>query len=508
MRIPALALVALLAYAGCSGDSQNPLSAKADPSVNITPSPPGGITGWPCPPFDVETTKDKVDDDDGDSLTDCQEEQVGSDPNNEDSDGDGVPDQFEIGDIEDTRDTDLDGILDLNDTDDDNDGVLTIDEVESPGGDPRAYDYPDIDGIPNYLDADEDNDRLFGAEEGDYDGASGPADGDREGDHDLDGLLNWEDPDDDNDTACCGDEDTSGNQRAYDDDTDGDGILDWADLDEDGDGVLTIDEDWDADGGVMDDNLDGDGFNDYQDIDEDGDTLDWSIEDLDADGDPNNDDTDGDGKPDYRDSDDDNDGAISVQEDEEALLPAPTTTEEPEGLGEITDDDTDGDGIPNYLDNNDDGDACLSLSEDANGNNTPVDDDINDNDIPDFIEPEVAECEPGDPETFRLDVNGTGFDVALDGTTVIASVLDDTSTVVSTESAVLDNTGAFALTFPDEIAGGETYSVDLFVDADGDGSCASEDSYRVLDITGTTGTVVADLDATTAAEPAACATFP
>jgi hypothetical protein len=258
----------------------------------------------------------------------------------------------------------------------------------------------------------------------------------------------------------------------------------------------------------MDDNLDGDGFNDYQDVDEDGDTLHWSLEDLDGDGDPNNDDTDGDGKPDYRDSDDDNDGALSVLEDVQALLPAPTGTEKVPGLGEITDDDTDEDGIPNYLDNNDDGDACSSLSEDANGNGTPVDDDTNANEIPDFIEAEVAECEPGDPETFRLDVNGTGFDVALDGTSVIAVVLDDAAAVVSTETTVLDDTGAFALTFPDEIPGGETYSIDLFVDADGNGSCATEDSYRLTGVTGTSGTVVADLDATADAEPAACATFP
>jgi hypothetical protein len=508
MRIPALALVALLAYTGCSGDGQNPLSKGVDPSVNITPSPPTGITGWPCPPFDVETTQDLVDDDDGDSLTDCQELALGADPANEDSDGDGVGDFFEIGDIEDPRDTDLDGLLDLIDDDDDDDGVLTLDEVESPGGDPRAYDFPDVDGTPNYLDDDEDNDRLFGAEEGDFDGAAGPAVGDRDGDHDLDGIPNWADNDDDNDTACCGDEDTSGNQRAYDDDTDGDGTLDWADLDDDGDGILTVNEDWDADGSVMDDNLDGDGFNDYQDSDEDGDTLDWTLEDLDTDGDPNNDDTDGDGKPDYRDSDDDNDGAISVLEDEEALLPAPTGTTTQPGLGDITDDDTDGDSIPNYLDDNDDGDTCSSLAEDADGNGTPINDDTNANDIPDFIEAAVSECEPGDPDTFRLDVNGTGFDVALDGTTVIAVVLDDASATVSTETAVLDDTGTFTLTFPDEITGGETYSVDLFVDGDGDGSCAAEDSYRVTGITGTTGTVVADLDAATDAEPAACATFP
>jgi gliding motility-associated-like protein len=61
-----------------------------------------------------------------------------------DFDKDGIPDKEEIGeDIDNPRDTDSDGIVDYLDIDDDNDGILTIDE---------NIDY-DENGIPDYLEA-------------------------------------------------------------------------------------------------------------------------------------------------------------------------------------------------------------------------------------------------------------------------------------------------------------------------------------------------------------------
>lgn len=522
MRISATPLVVLLAFAGCTGTDELPVSEKADPQVNLTPPPLDVNEGWPCPPFDdVETTEDKVGDSDADSLTDCQEEYLGSNPNDVDSDGDGVGDFFEIGEIAEPRDTDGDGIFDLIDDDDDNDGVLTVDEVENAGDNPRDYDYPDGDGVANYLDNDEDNDRLFGQDEGRN--LEFP-DGNRDGDADEDGIPNWADNDDDNDGACCGDEDTDGNLTAANDDTDGDGKLDWEDDDDDGDGVPTIDEDWNGTGNPMDDNIDGDGYSDYQDIDEDGDSLlncaypnhpDADHEDLDNDGDPTDEDTDGDGIPNFRDSDDDGDGVPTRQEDEDALLPQPTTGA-PDGLGVLTDDDTDGDTIPNYLDDNDDGDACLTIQEDADGAQGPINDDANANGIPDFLDPEVAECTPGET-TFRIDLDGTGFDAGLDGVTVYAVVLDGAEATISSQDAVLA-AGAFSLTFPDMISSLGTYSIDLFVDADADGACATgtgtgtlpaEDSYRITGITSAGETVTATVDAATdPVEPDACLTFP
>lgn len=502
MRILSLSL-ALFAVA-CSGGEENPVSKTVDPNVELTPTPPAVITGWPCPPFaDVVTTEDKVDDNDGDSLTDCQEEVVGSNPDDADSDGDGVGDFFEIGEVADALDTNFDGIPDIIDTDDDGDGEPTNSEVESPGDDPRAYDFPDLDGVPNYLDDDEDNDRLFGDEEGDLDG-SGEDPGDRNGDNDGDDILNWADNDDDNDGACCGDEDSNGNLVAFDDDTDGNGTPDWADTDDDGDGILTADEDRNEDGNPMNDNFDGDGYSDYQDIDEDGDTLDWRIEDLDENGNPNNEDTDGDGLPNYRDNDDDGDTVFTFQEDEEDLLPQTTT--EPEGLGDLLDDDTDGDGIINYLDNDDDNDGCLTKDEDLNTTGSAVDDDTNENDIPDFLEADVAECE-NPTVTFRLDLDGANFD-AFDGEDLIA-VVRDGSTVVSTEPGAVD-AGTFSLTFPDALDAAITYSVDLFIDLDDNGSCdnGTETSFRITGITSDGTDQTATIDGIADELPAACSTFP
>lgn len=502
MRFPQLTLLlALAALAGCTGASENPLSEPVEPSVIFTQGPPIVNEGWPCPPFaDVETTADKVGDSDDDTLTDCQEEVIGSDPQAADTDGDGVGDLFEFGDRINPRDTDGDGQIDLVDLDDDGDLVPTAEEGD------RADDV-DGDGAANYVDDDDDNDRLTGAQE-DVDGDGDPRNDDAP---DGDGIPNWLDPDDDNDGACCGDEDADDNQNASDDDLDGDGTPDWADLDDDGDGIPTANEDADGDGDPMTDDLDGDDDHDYQDLDEDGDTVPTIDEDYngaDGDGNVRNDDTDGDGTPDFRDTDDDGDGVLSVEEDEEALLPQSTTaTADPPGLGEITDDDTDGDGKPNYLDTDDDGDECPTLGEDADDNGDWTNDDADGDEIPDFIDPDTATCTPG-AVTWALTVDGTNFSAGDNGVAVLAVVLDATNTVVSSGSSVLAG-GAFQIVFPDELDADALYSVNVLLDADPDGSCvAPEETFRITDVTSTGADLAAPMDADTDASAAACASFP
>ncbi len=105
-----------------------------------------------------------------------------------------------------------------------------------------------------------------------------------------------------------------------------------------------------------------------------------SDEDLNQDGNLANDDTDGDGIPNYMDNDDDGDLVLTIFEyvfvdgrNANSILL-----------------DTDGDGIPNYLDNDDDGDGVLTIDEDYNGNNNPLDDDTNNNNIADYLENDVA----------------------------------------------------------------------------------------------------------------------
>ncbi|MGL1886720.1 MAG: VWA domain-containing protein [Reichenbachiella sp.] len=84
-----------------------------------------------------------------------------------DEDGDGIPDEREL-----NEDTDLDGILNYMDVDDDGDGIPTIDE--NLNADSTAEDDDsDSDGIPNYLDNDDDGDGILTIDEdtngdGDY----------------------------------------------------------------------------------------------------------------------------------------------------------------------------------------------------------------------------------------------------------------------------------------------------------------------------------------------------
>lgn len=430
MRSPVRALV-LLALAACPGSDELPVSGSADPSIQFNVPPPEVLEGWPCPPFDVETSVDKVDDDDQDTMSDCQEEYLGSNPQSNDSDGDGVLDQFEVGDPGDAKDTDGDGIIDLLDTDDDDDGVPTKDEdlVSNGGngnGDPRDDDW-DIDGVANFADADDDDDGVSGRnrvaplegcpvclhvppvgtlwEDTDEDGD--PTNDDLDGD----GIPNRLDFDDDGDGALTIDEDLDRIPTRF-DDIDFDCIPNWQDLDDDGDGFLTADEDWDNSGSIMDDDYDNDGVEDFQDVDEDGD----NVRNLD---DGIQIDTDGDGQPNYRDADDDNDGVITALEDVERYfiieemttptgtptdpttdcpaLPAPPTPI-PDAIGFVIDDDTDEDGIPNFLDADDDGDGCLTIDEDVNGNGAAFDD-LGPNmvgeppkPIPYFLDPSLVPC--------------------------------------------------------------------------------------------------------------------
>jgi uncharacterized protein (TIGR03382 family) len=102
---------------------------------------------------------------DGDGITNIDEEELGSDPQEADTEGDGVLDSDEIGDLASPRDTDGDGLFDLLDQDDDQDGVATADE--------GSFDV-DEDGSGNHVDVDSNGD---GAPDGEQAGADTDADG-------------------------------------------------------------------------------------------------------------------------------------------------------------------------------------------------------------------------------------------------------------------------------------------------------------------------------------------
>ncbi len=215
-------------------------------------------------------------------------------------------------------DNDCDGIPDIDDIDDDNDGILDVVEGD------RLID-TDGDGIPNSLDIDSDNDGIPDNIEG-------------QGEHDyilpigVDANNNgWDDAYDP----------AEGGYEFVPVDTDGDSTPDYLDIDSDGDGVwdfiegndinadgipdvtrVFVDSDHDGLDDIYDtvngwndpysvinslgsnaplQDFDGDGTRDWRDINDEDDEYLTIVEDLNHDGDYSNDDTDLDGYPDYLD---------------------------------------------------------------------------------------------------------------------------------------------------------------------------------------------------------------
>jgi hypothetical protein len=218
---------------------------------------------------------------DDDGLSNEDEAALGTDPENADSDADGLGDFYEVGDPFAPFDSDGDLIIDALDADDDGDGILTIDEDTNQNGDPSDDD-ADGDGLPNYLEPDSDDDGiddavdncrlLANADQSDLNG-NGLGDVCEANDSDADGWPDFED----NCAAVA---------NPWQEDADGDGVgdacdnclitanPDQSDLDADGVGdgcdncVLTSnadqsDMDLDGVGDVCDDvDTDGDGYTD------------------------------------------------------------------------------------------------------------------------------------------------------------------------------------------------------------------------------------------------------
>jgi uncharacterized repeat protein (TIGR01451 family) len=216
--------------------------------------------------------------------------------------------------IEVVLDTDNDGVEDEIDIDDDDDGILDVDE-----GDGEVD--TDGDGHPDSLDIDSDNDGIVDNVESQGEDSYIPPTGQ---DSDGDGLDDAYDPD-------------AGGEYIVPVDTDGDTTPDYLDLDSDDDGVPDPIEGHDAN---------HDGVADVTPLgaDSDADGLDDAYDTVDGAG-PGNEtgsssplqDTDGDGTRDWRDIDDDDDELLTEDEDVN-------------GNEDWSDDDHDGDGTPDYLD--------------------------------------------------------------------------------------------------------------------------------------------------------------
>ena len=193
---------------------------------------------------------------DADDLSDEDEINVGTDPYNPDTDGDGINDKTEVGVNPATPiDTDQDGKPNALDVEDDNDGILTKNENYN-GGTPLDDD-SDGDKIPDYLDTDDDGDGKLSATESNdpnKDGSLADAvDTDGDGKPDYLDLNDTDGPKADTDgDALTNVEEVALGTNPTKADTDGDGLTDGAEVnttktdplkaDTDGDGVNDFDE--------------------------------------------------------------------------------------------------------------------------------------------------------------------------------------------------------------------------------------------------------------------------
>jgi len=275
-----------------------------------------------------------------------------------DSDNDGIPDIIEAGGV----DSDGDGRVD-DDTDTDGDGWAdTFDNTN--GGIALIDEDRDGDGLKNRIDLDADNDGIADIVEAGGEDANGDGKADNFTDGNANGWSNTYDV-------------TEAGENLVIVDTDGDGISNYLDLDSDSDGII--------------DNIEGQT------------TADFQI--------PLGTDTDNDGWDDQYDSDDG--GTAIVLSNNNATGPV-----------DYLDQDSDGDGQPDWIeraDDDEDGDALLDLIAladayevaNANPNHYVSTDDVDGDDIPDFLEDVDSDGIPNflDPDnaTFFRDVDQDGI---------------------------------------------------------------------------------------------------
>jgi len=339
------------------------------------PNPIIDPADWPNTDLDLESTTGILGDDVPDHL-DTDDDNDGELTITEDPGGNGLPAD---------DDTDEDGVANFLDADDDGDGILTINELAIA----RSW---DSDGIDNHLDCDSDDDGWYDVDETGSNGELFDSDGDT--------VPDFGDLDSDGDSIADEIEGTSvytANPPAPCDpapdedgpiDTDGDGIIDRLDLDDDGDQIPTLVEFHEAGATTaLGSDYDGDGIDDYIDADDDGDNVPTLLEDVDGNGTPYNDDTDGDDRsnpnltpadaegPDFLDTDDDNDTIPTIDEDNENGWQT--------GDGNPYNDDTDNNGVPDYRDDDDDGDSFETVQELSD-----VPFDFDGDDIPNYLDPD------------------------------------------------------------------------------------------------------------------------
>ena len=282
--------------------------------------------------------------------------------------------------------------------DEDNDTILDYTEgaLESPPTD------SDNDGTPDFQDLDSDDDGIYDRDEaGDDDPLTDPADTDTDGTPDY--LDDDSDADGIPDSHEAGDADVATPPV----DTDSDGIPDFLDDDSDADGKSDLEE------GTGDD--DADGIENYIDADD----NDGPNGDLDHDGVTNGDENANGMNP--NDPDSDHDGISDLQEWDSFCFIPPCDADN-DGTIDALDDDSDDDGIPDSVEA---GDAVLAtdpVDSDGDGVADFRDPDSDDDGIPDVTEGALSHDADPTPDYLDLDSDNDG---KLDETEGIGDVDGD-----------------------------------------------------------------------------------
>ena len=284
---------------------------------------------------DGEAVKEALPDFDGDGIPDI------TDP---DDDNDGVKDGNDAFPFDDTEsvDTDGDGIGNNADTDDDGDGVL--DGNDAFQLDPKESVDTDTDGIGNNADTDDDGDGVADTAD------AFPLNKDESVDTDGDGIGNNADTDDDGDGVLDAD-DVFPLDKDESVDTDGDKIGNNADTDDDGDKVADAADNCPLIVNADQLDTDGDKVGDVCDTDDDGDTILDAADNCPLIANKDQLDTDGDKVGDVCDTDDDGDTILDAADNCPLIANKDQLDTDGDKVGDVCDTDDDGDTILDTADN-------------------------------------------------------------------------------------------------------------------------------------------------------------
>jgi len=273
-------------------------------------------------------------------------------------------------------DTDKDGQADCVDADDDNDGVLDVNDNCPLAANSDQADN-DHDGVGDVCDPDDDNDGVADANDNcPFTANPGQAD------NDHDGIGDVCDPDDDNDGIPDASDNCPLTANSNQADNDHDGIGDVCDPDDDNDGVPDATDNCPLVANANQADSDHDGIGDVCDSDNDNDGVPNADDNCPFIANPSQADNDHDGLGDACDPDDDNDGVPDTSDNCPFIANLNQSDLDHDGIGDVCDPDIDGDGFanasdncpltynPDQLDNNHNGigDACeLALDSDNDG---------------------------------------------------------------------------------------------------------------------------------------------